>query len=188
MARFQLVDPLEAAGETGKLLQGVQKQLGAVPNFMRALANSPKSLAGFLGLHSSLSRSGLPLKTRERIALAMAEANSCQYCVSAHTALGAQAGLDEQEILAARNGTSGDAKAEAAVAFARAVLDNQGDVTSAEIEAVKDAGYDDAEIMDIIAHVAMNVWTNFLGKAGQIDIDFPEVALLDAEHSATAVA
>ncbi len=188
MARFHLVDPQQATGAAGELLQGVQRQLGATPNFMRALANSPKSLAGFLELHTKLGQGALGLKTRERIALAMAEANSCQYCVSAHATLGEKAGLSEEEILKARQGGSADAKADAAVTFARAVLDNQGEVTAVEIQAVKDAGYGDADIMEIIANVAMNVWTNFLGKAGRIDIDFPEVALLGDEVPANAVA
>ncbi len=178
MARFQLVDPQQDNHDSAELLQSVQKQLGGVPNFMRALANSPATLAGFLDFHTQLGRGKLSLKTRERIALAMAEANTCQYCVSAHSTLGGKAGLSEDEILAARQGGSADAKADAAVQFARQVLDSRGEVTAAELQAVRDAGYGDDEIVEIIAHVALNTWTNFLGKAGQIDIDFPEVALL----------
>jgi AhpD family alkylhydroperoxidase len=108
----------------------------------------------------------------------MAEGNGCQYCVSAHTALGKQAGLDESEIRAAREGGSADAKADAAVKFAQAILDNKGDITTGELNAVREAGYDDGEIVEIIGHIGLNVLTNFFAKAARIDIDFPEVQLL----------
>ena len=179
MSRINLVDPNQATGEAQELLQ----QLGTAPNFMKAMANSPSTLAGFIALNSNLGRGKLDVKTRERIALAMSEANACQYCVSAHSALGSEAGLSEDEIAAARQGASADAKADAAVKFARAVLDNSGDVTSAEFNAVREAGFGDEEIIEIIAHVAINTWTNFIGKIGQIDIDFPEVALLGQERA-----
>ena len=178
MARFQLVDPGQSDHKSAELLQGVKKQLGVVPNLMRALANSPAALAAYLQFNGGLSRGKLNRKTRERIALAVGEANACQYCVSAHSTLGAQAGLEEGEILAARRGESSDTKADAAVHFARTVLDNRGTVNDAELQKVRDAGYGDAEIVEIIAHVALNIWTNFFNKAGHVDIDFPEVELL----------
>ncbi len=181
MSRINLVDPQQAEGQRGQLLGNVKKQLGAVPNFMRALANSPSALSGFLDFHAHLGKGKLDLKTRERLALMTAETNGCQYCVSAHTALGAQAGLSSEEITAARRGASEDAKADAAVKFAKAVLDHRGDVTAGELSAVRDAGFGDEEIIEIIGHVAINVWTNLIGKTGQVDIDFPEIALLNDE-------
>ena len=188
MSRINLVDPQQATGERRDLMDGVHKQLGVVPNFMRALANSPTTLSGFLELHGRLGHASLDLKTRERLALMTAETNGCQYCVSAHSALGAQAGLSEDEIAAARRGASADAKADAAVKFAKAVLDNGGDVTAGELTAVREAGFSDEQIVEIIGHVAMNIWTNLIGKVGQIDIDFPEVALLSADDSAAGAA
>jgi uncharacterized peroxidase-related enzyme len=178
MSRLNHIDPTTAQGPAKELLDGVQRSLGMVPNFMQVFANSPTTLAGFLGLNTELHRGVLDNKTRERIALAVAEENGCQYCVSAHTALGAQAGLDESEILAAREGGSADPKAAAAVTFATAVLENMGDVTTAELDAARAAGYGDAEIVEIIALVGLNVITNLVGKAAQVDIDFPEVQLL----------
>lgn len=183
MARLNIVDSDLATGETKQLLDAAQQQLGATPNFIRVLANSPSTLAGFVSLNSNLGRGKLDLQTRERIALAMAEANACQYCVSAHTVLADQAGLDEAEIQAARAGSSSDTKADAAVKFARSVLDSKGEVATGELQAVREAGFDDEEIVEIIAHVAVNTWSNFLGKVGRIDIDFPEVALLGQTHS-----
>ena len=158
----------------------MQKALGAAPNFMKVLASSPGALAGFLGLEGSLRKGALDVATRERIALALAESNGCQYCVSAHTALAGKAGLAKDEIEAARLGGSADPKADAAVKFARAVHEHKGEVTTAELDAVRAAGLDDGEIVEIIAHVGLNVLTNYVGKVGRVDIDFPEVELFRA--------
>jgi uncharacterized peroxidase-related enzyme len=177
MARVAVIDPTAATGDTKALLDAVQSSLGMVPNFIRILANSPAALQAFLGLHGIAGSGALDPKTRERIALAVAEQNACQYCVSAHTAIGRKAGLDGDEMLANRAGRSSDRKAEAALTFARALVEHTGAVTSAEVDAVRTAGHSDAEIVEIISHVAMNIFTNLLGKATQVDIDFPKVAL-----------
>jgi uncharacterized peroxidase-related enzyme len=177
MARIAVIDPTSATGEAKKLLDAVQASLGAVPNFIRALANSPAALNAFLGIHGIAGAGFLDPKTRQRIALAVAEQNACQYCVSAHTAIGRKAGLDNQEMLANRIGRSSDAKAEAALAFARALVEHAGQVSKAEFDAVRAAGHSDGEIIEIITHVAMNIFTNLLGKATQIEIDFPEIQL-----------
>lgn len=177
MARVTVIDPQTATGEAKALLDAVQSGLGMVPNFIRILANSPAALQAFLGLHGIAGAGALDPKTRERIALAVAEQNACQYCVSAHTAIGRKAGLDGDEMLANRAGRSSDRKAEAALTFARALVEHTGAVTSAEVDAVRAAGHSDAEIIEIITHVAMNIFTNLLGKATQVEIDFPKVAL-----------
>jgi len=180
MSRINLVTDHTATTEQQALFEAIQGQLGMVPNFLRVFANSPAALKGFLGLHSIASEGGLDLKTKERIALALAEQNACQYCVSAHTAIGRKAGLDSDEIAANRAGGSLDAKAEAAVKFARSLSENSGAVTNSELLAVRNAGYDDAEIVEIISHVGMNLLTNILGKASQVAIDFPKVELQSA--------
>lgn len=177
MARVAVIDPQTATGETKKLLDAVQSGLGMVPNFIRLLANSPAALNAFLGIHGIAGSGLLDPKTRERIALTVAEQNACQYCVSAHTAIGRKAGLDNQEILANRMGRSSDAKAEAALTFARALVKHTGQVSKAEFDAVRAAGHSDGEIVEIITHVAMNIFTNLLGKATQVEIDFPKVDL-----------
>jgi len=180
MSRVAIIDPQTASGETRELLDAVQAGLGAVPNFIRALANSPAALSAFLGLHGIAGAGFLDPQTRERIALAVAEQNACQYCVSAHTAIGRKAGLDNDEILANRAGRSSDAKAEAALTFARALVENTGQVSKAEFDAVRAAGHSDGEIIEIITHVAMNIFTNILGKATQVEIDFPKIELTNA--------
>jgi uncharacterized peroxidase-related enzyme len=178
MAHLNLVNPDTAQGELKELFAAVTQTFGAVPNFIKAMGNSPALLGGFLGLYGGLSKGGIDAATAERIALAMAETNSCQYCVSAHTALAQGAGLSAAEISAARHGTSADKHAAAAVQFARSVLDNKGQVTASEVDAVRKAGYDDAQIAEIIGHVGLNTLLNFFGKASRIEIDFPRAQAL----------
>lgn len=180
MSRLPVIDPKTATGKAKTLLDAVNSALGIVPNFIRVLANSPAALEAFLGLHGIAGAGALDAKTRERIALAVAEQNACQYCVSAHTAIGRKAGLDTAEMLANRRGASADVKATAALIFAKALVTNTGNVTTAEFDAVRTAGHSDAEIVEIITHVAMNIFTNLLGKATQVDIDFPVIELKQA--------
>lgn len=175
MSRIPMVN--NPTGEQKELLDSVQKQLGMVPNFLRVFAHSPVALKSFIGLFGIAGAGSLDAKTRERIALALAQQNSCEYCLSAHTAIGSRRGLSRDEIEAARGGTSQDAKAAAAVRFARELVANRGEVTNADLLAVRAAGYTDAEIVEIITHVGLNLLTNILGKASRVEIDFPKVSL-----------
>lgn len=177
MSRIHTVIKETANAEQLALFDAIQAKLGVVPNFLKILANSPTALRAFLGLHSIAGEGSLNAQTRERIALAVAQQNTCEYCVSAHTAIGRKAGLNIAEIEANRSGTSQDAQAAVAVKFAKSLLENMGEVTSAELTEVRQAGYSDAEIVEIITHVAMNIFTNIIGKASQVDIDFPKVDL-----------
>jgi uncharacterized peroxidase-related enzyme len=186
MARVQVINPQTATGEAKTLLDAVQAQLGVTPNFIRVLANSPKALEGFLGLYGALGKSSIDKAMQERIALAVAEGNGCQYCVSAHTAIGRGAGLSNEEMALNRQGSSADAKAAAVVAFAKALNTNLGEITGAEFDAARKAGLTDAEVVEIISVVALNVFTNILGKATRVEIDFPKVDLLTAPIRAAA--
>jgi uncharacterized peroxidase-related enzyme len=166
----------DAPEKAQPLLEAVKKQLGVVPNMFRLVATSPQALEGYLGLSGALGKGALPAATRERIALAVAEINGCAYCLSAHTYLGkALAHLDDAEITANRNGASNDPKADAAVRFAAAVTRARGHIAGAEIAAVKAAGYTDAQVIEIVQHVALNTWTNYFNEVFQTDIDFPVV-------------
>ena len=180
MARVQVINPQTATGDAKNLLDAVQSQLGITPNFIRVLANSPKALEGFLGLYGALGSISIGKPTQERIALAIAEGNGCQYCVSAHTAIGRGAGLSNEEMALNRQGTSSDAKASAIVAFAKALNTNMGEITSGEFDAARTAGLSDAEIVEVITVVALNIFTNILGKATRVEIDFPKVELMNA--------
>ena len=163
------------------LLQAVQKQLGSVPNLFRIVSNSPAALEGYLGMSGALSKGHLPAQTRERIALAIAEVNRCGYCLAAHTYLGHNlAKLDDAEMRANRLGTSHDVKAEAAVRFAVKVAQQRGHVSDADVGAVKDAGYDDGQVVEIVQHVALNTWTNYLNEVAATVIDFPVTEALAA--------
>lgn len=177
MSRINLVTNEHANAEQKELYAAIQGQLGMVPNFLKIFANSPAALRAFLGLHGIASEGSLDPKTRERIALGLAEQNACEYCVSAHTAIGRKAGLSHDEIEANRAGGSQDAKAAIAVKFARSLAENNGAVTTAELLEIRSAGYDDAEIVEIITHVGMNVLTNIIGKASRVEIDFPKIEL-----------
>ncbi|MBT5073322.1 MAG: peroxidase-related enzyme [Kordiimonadaceae bacterium] len=180
MSRINTVTPETANLDQKNLLNAIEGQMGMVPNFLGVLAQSPDALKAFLGLHEIAAGGALDPQTRERIALVIAEENACEYCVAAHTAIGRKAGLTTSEIESNRAGSSQDARAAAAVEFARNLNEHKGDLTQAEFEAVRAAGYSDAEIVEIITHVGMNILTNLIGKAVQVEIDFPKIELLKA--------
>jgi uncharacterized peroxidase-related enzyme len=132
-------------------------------------------------MSGALARGRLPAPTRERIALAVAGVNQCGYCLAAHSYLGRNlAGLDEAEIRANRAGRSHDAKADVAVRFAVNVALNRGHVSDADVQAARDAGYDDAQLVEIVQHVALNTWTNYLNSVAGTPIDFPVAESLAA--------
>lgn len=182
MTRIATPATIDAAPAAAKsLLEAVGKQLGSVPNLFRVVANSPAALEGYLGLSSALGKGSLPAATRERIALAVAEINGCNYCLAAHAFLGKKfAKLDEAEILANRNGHSGDPKADAAVKFAAAVTTARGHVSDHDLQAVKLAGYDDAQVVEIVLYVALNTLTNYINEVARTELDFPAVTALAA--------
>ncbi len=180
MSRITPVSNESANSEQRRVFDAIHMKLGSVPNFLRVFAHSPDALQAFLGLHHFASHGSLDAATRERIALALAQQNECEYCLSAHTAVGRKAGLNEAEIQANRAGTSQDSKAAVAVSFARAVAQHKGEVTNAELQSMREAGFSEADIIEVITHVGMNVLTNMLGKASRVDIDFPKVGLTQA--------
>ncbi|MFO0618532.1 MAG: carboxymuconolactone decarboxylase family protein [Polyangiaceae bacterium] len=154
----------------------MQKQLGTVPNLFRVVGNSPAGLEGFLGLSGALAKGRLDVKTRNRIAMLVAEQNACDYCLSAHTYLGKNiAKLDEAELTANREAGSADSKAAAALRFAGRVVKERGHVTDADFAAVKAAGFDDAQVIEIVLHVVLNTLTNYVNSVAATDIDFPVV-------------
>lgn len=166
----------EAPAASRPLLEGVKKLLGSVPNLFRLVSVSPAALEGYLGMFGALGKGELPAPTRERIALAVAEINGCSYCLSAHTYLGKNlAKLDDSEIAANRNGASNDPKADAAVKFAAKVARERGHISEDDLRAIKLAGYNDSQIIEIIQHVALNVWTNYLNEVLKTEVDFPVI-------------
>jgi uncharacterized peroxidase-related enzyme len=161
-------------------LDAVHKQLGVVPTMFRLIATSPAALQGFAANNGALTKT-LDVKTRERIALAVAQVDGCDYCLSAHTYLGLNlAKITPEDVALNRKGQSGDTKADAAVRFATKVVRERGHVTDADIKAVRDAGFSDGQIVDIIAVVAENIFTNLLNVVAETDIDLPVVRASDA--------
>ena len=176
MSRINAVNHETAEGKTKELLDAVQKQLGFAPNLMKTLANSPEALKAYLNFSGTLGKT-LNAKLRQQIALITAEENGCGYCASAHTAIGKNVGLNDDEILAAREGHGGDAKSDAVVKFVKAILETRGKVGDEELNAVKNAGFTDGEIAEIVANVALNVLTNYYNNVAQTEIDFPIVEI-----------
>ena len=180
MSRIPTLPSIAAAPAASQpLLEAVQKQVGSVPNLFRVVANSPAALEGYLAMSGALAKGALPAATRERIALAVAEVNGCNYCLAAHSLFGKNlAKLDDAEIAANRAGGSNDAKADAAVRFAVRIARERGHVGEAALQAVRAAGYSDAQLVEIVQHVALNTWTNYLNEVAATEIDFPPVAAL----------
>lgn len=177
MSRIPTPATIEVAPVSSQaLLQAVKAQLGVAPNLFRLVANSPAALEGYVSMSGALGKGQLPAATRERIALAVAEINGCDYCLSAHTYLGREvAKLDDAEMTANRNGGSNDIKADAAVRFAAKVAKFRGHVSDEDFRVVKTAGYSDAQIIEIVQHVALNTWTNYINSVAKTEIDFPVV-------------
>lgn len=186
MSRIHQINPKEATGKSKELLDAVKAKLGLVPNITRAMANSPAVLEGYLGLSGALSKGDLSAKNREQIALAVGQANQCDYCLAAHSAVGKMVGLTPDQILDSRRGTAIDPKADALIRFARKVVDDRGHVSDDDMAAVRAAGLDDAAIAEVVANVALNIFTNYFNHVADTDIDFPKVEPLVDHHEACA--
>ena len=180
MSRLAIPTRDDAPKASQPILDAVYKQLGTIPNLFRLIASSPAALEGFAANSAALKKT-LDVKTRERIALAVAQVNGCDYCLSAHTYLGLNlAKISPEEVALNRKGTSGDPKADAVVRFATKVVRERGHVSGADIQAVRDAGFSDGQIVEVVAVVAENCFTNFLNEVAKTDIDFPVVRAAEA--------
>lgn len=180
MPRIKPVQTETASKTTQALLAGVQEKLGMVPNLIATLAQSPAAAQAYLGFSQPLAGGAISPQLREQIALAVSEANQCGYCLAAHSAIGSSVGLSDDQLRDARTASSPDRKAEVALKFARRIVDSQGFVTDDDIAAMREAGYDDGAIVEVVAHVALSIFTNYFNHVAQTDIDFAEVDKLDA--------
>ena len=179
MSRLKVIDPSTASGKTKDLLDTVKAKLGLVPNMTRGMVNSPAVLEAYLGFSGALTGGLLDAKLREQIALLTAQQNHCDYCLCAHTAIGKMVGLNREQIVASREAISETPKSSAALTFAKRVLETKGQVSESDFAAVRAAGFSDGEIAEIIAHVALNVFTNYFNVAAEIEIDFPKVSFAE---------
>lgn len=158
------------------LLAQVQQAFGATPNMFKLTANSPAALQSMWGAFAALGKGTLGAKLGELIAVAIANRNQCDYCLAAHTALGQNAGLSAADLLEAQSGRSGDAKIASALAFALQVVEGRGQVDQQRFADLRAAGFSDGQIVELLAHIALNLFTNYINIALETPVDFPRVA------------
>jgi uncharacterized peroxidase-related enzyme len=173
-----MIDPNTATGNAKELLDGIQAKVGMTPNLYRIMANSPAALGGLMDFGGALAKGSLSAKLREQIALVVAETNGCDYCLAAHSAVGKSLGLSKEALLDSRRGSAADTKTRAALAFAGALVENRGHVADEDLQHVRDGGYDDGAIVEIIATVALNTFTNYFNHVAETPVDFPEAVAL----------
>lgn len=162
---------------TAQTLNAVKAQLGMVPNLFATFARAPAVLNAYLQFSETLGKGRLTPRQREIVALAVAQANTCQYCLSAHTLLGKGAGLNEEEIGRARAGKAGNPADDAIASLARKIVQSKAQLVSADLQDARSAGVDDGLVIEIIANVALNVLTNYTNHIAGTDIDFPPVSV-----------
>ncbi len=176
MTRLKAVSPDEATGKTKELFTAISNKFGVVPNMMRTLGNSSALLEGYLSLSGALDHGTLGAKTNKLIALAVAESNQCNYCLSVHTYLGLNLlKIDAATLEASRIGKASDTKTQAILTFAKALVRKRGLVNDGDVKAIKGAGLTEGEIGEIVGHVALNTLTNYFNNTANTEIDFPLV-------------
>jgi uncharacterized peroxidase-related enzyme len=186
MSRIHQIQPENAAGQTADMFAAVRSKLGMVPNMMRAFGNSPAALQAYLQFSGSLATGVLSAKERELIALAVAQSNGCEYCLAAHSALGKMAGLTPDQIRDARLGTAVDSKIEVLVKFSKKLVSERGHVTDDDLNTLRRHGYDDGHIAEMVANVALNLFTNYFNHVAETDIDFPKAEEIQDHHEVCA--
>ena len=181
MPRIQPLTHETASDAAKPLLDGVKKKMGIVPNLLATLAHSPAALNSYLSQSSSLGDASISAGVREQIALTIAGENSCGYCASAHTVIAKGAGVDDAEAASSLRGESSDPKIQAALTFAAAINEKRGWIDDADFQAVRNAGYTDGEILEILATVTLNIYTNYANHIASTANDFPAVELPTAQ-------
>jgi uncharacterized peroxidase-related enzyme len=171
------INTATAAPASQELLKQIHAAFGATPNMFKAVSNSPAALKSMWGSFGALGAGTLGAKLGEQIAVAVANRNRCEYCLAAHTALGKNAGLSDDDMASAQTGKSLDPKTQAALTFSLKIVEQRAAISQADVEAVRTAGFNDGEIVEIMAHVALNLFTNYVNVAFNVPVDFPKVAL-----------
>ena len=180
MQRIKALDPKTTTGKSKELFEGIEAKLGMVPNMMRTMGNSPAVLSAYLNFNDQLGKSTLGARLGELIAISVANANGCEYCNAAHSFIGENlVGIDKKILELAKEGKSSDPKTEAALRFSRKLVTTKGRVSNNDINEVRNAGYSDGAITEIIAHTALNIFTNYFNNALVVDVDFPKTSLVE---------
>ncbi len=173
--RIETLDPATTTGKSKELFDAVHKKLGFIPNLIKVFGNSPATLQTYLSLGELTASGNFSNKFREQLALAIGEENACNYCLSAHTAIGKMNGLTDEQTVLSRQGLAADAKIEAGLKFAQSVTKDRGQVSDEEVKAVKAAGYNDGDVLEIVLNVVANTLTNYVNHIAETKIDFPVV-------------
>ncbi len=173
--RIKTLNPETTTGKSKELFNAVENKLGFIPNLIKVFGNSPATLQTYLNLGELTASGNFNNKFREQLALAIAEENSCNYCLSAHTTIGKMNGLTVEETEQNRQGLATDAKTQAGLQFAQAVTKNRGQVSTETIQAAKAAGYNDGDILEIVLNVVSNTLTNYVNHIAETEVDFPNV-------------
>ena len=179
-ARIPLVDRATASGPARALLDQIHGAFGTTPNMFRAVANSPAALQSMWSAFGALGGGVVGSALGEQIAVAVANRNACDYCLAAHTALGRKAGVSSDVLAAAQSGESADPRTAAVLRFALQLVNGRGQVDAADVQALRDQGLSDEHIVEIVAHVALNLFTNYVNVALAVPVDFPGVKLRPA--------
>ncbi|MBS1984985.1 MAG: peroxidase-related enzyme [Bdellovibrionales bacterium] len=177
MSRIELVNPAQATGETQELLAQIKGAFGAVPNMFRTIGNSSAALKSMWSAFGALGQGKLGAQLGEQIAVAVADVNRCEYCLAAHTMLGKKAGLSAETMAAAQAGQSSDPKVQAALNFAVKLVKERAQMSDSDVADLRTAGFSSEEIAEILAHVALNIFTNYTNVAFAVPVDFPKVKL-----------
>ena len=173
MARITPFPHASATGTRKELMDAVKTKFGTVLNMFGTAAHSPAALGSMLGAFDALARGRLGPALGEQIAVAIAERNGCRYCLSAHMMLGENAGVASEAMDDARQGRSEDPRTQAALRFALNVVERRAAISDADVESLRAAGFDDEEIVEIVAHVALNLFTNYINVALDVELDVP---------------
>lgn len=178
MNRIPLIDRASAPASVAGTLDAIHGAFGATPNMFRTVAQSPAALNAMWGFFGALGNGGsIDAQLGEKIAVAVANRNDCHYCLAAHTALGRKAGASAAEMGAAQTGQSDDPRTAAALAFALKLVEARGQMSESDVQALRSAGFSDGQAVEIVAHVALNLFTNYVNVAFAVPVDFPSVAL-----------
>jgi uncharacterized peroxidase-related enzyme len=175
MPRVPLLDTATASPESRAVLEQIQRAVGGPSSMFKAVAHSPAALKSLWGSFAALSQGALDAVLAQKIAVAVAERNACEYCLATHLAMGRKLGATAEEMLAARQGESGDAKTSAALRFALKLVNERGQVSDADVGALLHAGFGDADVVEIVAHVALNIFANYVNVALAVPLDFAVV-------------
>jgi AhpD family alkylhydroperoxidase len=162
------IDPAHALGISKQLLERLEQRIGRIPPEVLVVANSTGALRGYLSFFGALRSAGLPARLSEQIALLVSQVNECEYGLARHEHEARLVGVSEADIAGARCGKSSSPKIEAGLAFAQALVASRGHVSEAEISRVREAGYTDGQIVEIVGHVALNTFINYLTNATRL--------------------